>query len=186
MRLVSTLCLLLFVTGPAFAQQMALTPAMSDCPPSEPDSIEISWNGPCDNGDWLFDTEKGCRMWDWHPEPEDTVVWQGACRAGLPDGRGEARWTEHGRPIDHFVGTYRNGKREGPGYYRWNDTVSFEGTYANDVPQGRGTLRIGDVVLSGDWNRGCLAAADGKTAAIGVPRVSCGPATGPTPKVADR
>ncbi len=92
---------------------------------------------------------------------------------------------EHGRPIDHFVGTYRNGKREGAGTYKWNDSVSFEGSYANDVPQGRGTLRIDDAVLSGEWNKGCLAAT-GKTVAIGVPRASCGPAAKPTPKVADR
>ena len=49
-------------------------------------------------------------------------------------------------------------------------TVSFEGSYANDVPQGRGTLRIDDVVLSGEWSKGCLATA-GKVVAIGVPRV---------------
>ena len=41
-----------------------------------------------------------------------------------------------------------------PGYYKWNDTVSFEGSYANDVPQGRGTLRIDDVVLSGEVEQG--------------------------------
>jgi hypothetical protein len=65
--------------------------------------------------------------------------------------------------------------------------VRFEGGYANDVPQGQGVIRIGGVVLSGDWNKGCLAQA-GKVVAIGVPRTSCGPA-GPTTrqdKVADR
>ena len=113
------------------------------------------------------------------------MVWQGGCRAGQPDGPGEAQWIEHGRPIDRFVGTYRDGKREGPGHYKWNDTVSFKGSYANDVPQGRGTLRIDDVVLSGEWNKGCLTTA-GKTVAIGVPRSSCGPVGKPTPKVADR
>ena len=93
-------------------------------------------------------------MWDWHPEPEDKAVWKGACRAGQPDGPGEAQWFEHGRPIDRFVGTYRDGKREGAGYYKWNDTVSFEGSYANDVPQGRGTLRIDDVVLTRRMEQG--------------------------------
>jgi hypothetical protein len=186
MRLFPLFCSLVLLAGPACGQQLAVTPAAKpECPPAEPDSLQISWTQPCDNGDWLFDTQTGCRMWDWHPEPEDKVVWKGACRAGQPNGPGEAEWTEHGRPIDRFVGTYRDGKREGPGHYRWNDTVSFEGSYANDVPQGRGTVRIDDVVLSGEWNKGCLTTS-GKTVAIGVPRASCGPVGKPIPKVADR
>ena len=53
------------------------------------------------------------------------------------------------------------------------------------MPQGQGTLRLDDVVLSGEWSKGCLTTA-GKTVAIGVPRASCGPVGKPTPKVADR
>lgn len=185
MRLVSLVCSLFFLAGPGFAQQVALTSAKPDCPPGEPDPIQVSWNKPCEDGDWLLDTETGCRMWDWHPEPEDTVVWQGACRAGKPDGRGEARWFEHGRPIDRFVGTYRDGKREGEGRYDWNATVSFEGNYANDLPQGTGTVRIGDVVMSGEWNKGCLSSG-GKVVAIGVPRASCEATSKPSARVADR
>lgn len=185
MRLLSVVCSVLVLAGPAFGQHLALTPAKPDCAPGDPDSLQISWTTPCDSGDWLFDTQTGCRMWDWHPDPEDKAVWKGACRAGRPDGRGEAQWFEHGRPIDHFVGAYREGKREGAGHYKWNDSVSFEGSYANDVPQGRGTLRIDDVVLTGEWTKGCLATA-GKVAAIGVPRLSCGPVGNPKPKVADR
>ncbi len=187
MRLIPLFCALLLVTGPAFSQQqqLALTPAKPDCPPGEPDSLQISWTQPCDSGEWLLDTESGCRMWDWHPEPEDQVVWKGACRAGQADGEGQAQWFEHGHPIDRFAGTYRNGKREGPGEYRWNDTVSFSGSYANDVPQGHGTVRIGDVKLSGEWTNGCLS-QDGKTVAIGVPRVSCAAPAKPKPRTADR
>ena len=185
MRLISVLCCVAFFTGPAFGQQFALTPAKPDCPPGEPDSLQISWTAPCEQGDWLLDTETGCRMWDWHPDPDDKPVWKGACRSSLPEGKGVAEWFEHGRPIDRFVGSYREGKREGLGQYKWNDTVSFEGSYANDVPQGPGTVRIDDIVLSGEWNKGCLAAG-GKVVAIGVPRGSCGPAGKVAPKVADR
>src|SRR5215216_5235688 len=128
MRLFPLLCSFVLLAGPACGQQLALTPAAKpECPPTEPDSLQISWTAPCDKGDWLSDTQTGCRMWDWHPEPEDKAVWNGACR---------------------------DGKREGPGHYRWNDSVSFEGSYANDVPQGQGTLRLDDVVLSGEWNKG--------------------------------
>lgn len=175
----------LVLSAPVLAQNIALAPAKADCPPGEPDSLQVSWTAPCDTGDWLFDTQTGCRMWDWHPEPEDKAVWKGACHAGLPNGLGEAQWFEHGQPIDRFVGTYRNGKREGRGEYAWNDKVRFEGNYADDVPQGQGVVRIDGVVLSGDWSKGCLAKA-GKVVAIGVPRSSCPPATGRRDKVADR
>jgi hypothetical protein len=162
----------------ALAQQLALTPAKPLCPPGDPDSMQISWNKPCNEGDWLLDTQAGCRMWDWHPEPEDVVVWKGACQGGLPDGQGQAQWFEHGRPIDRFEGAYRNGKREGEGRYSWKQDVSYEGGYADDVPQGHGTVKIEGVVLTGEWHKGCLADG-GKVVAIGVPRASCGPVASP-------
>ena len=175
---------LLLVVGPAWADQLAFTPAKPKCPPGDPDSLQISWTAPCFSGTWLLDTEAGCRVWDWHPDPDDQVVWKGACHAGQPAGQGEAQWFEHGRPIDRFVGTYHDGKREGRGEYSWNDGVRFEGSYANDLPQGQGVIRIDDVVLSGEWNKGCLARGD-KVVAIGVPRTSCRPAA-KRDKVADR
>jgi hypothetical protein len=125
-------------------------------------------------------------MWDWHPAPEDSVVWRGACHGHLPNGQGEAQWFEHGRPIDHFIGTFRNGKRDGEGHYIWNHNVRFDGNYANDVPQGYGIARIESEVLAGEWDKGCISAG-GKVAAIGVPRTSCVPDNGKRPeKVAKR
>lgn len=164
---------LLLAGGPVWAQQVALKTVKAHCPPGEPDSLQISWTAPCDSGTWLFDTEAGCRMWDWHPEPEDKVAWKGACKGSLPDGPGEAQWHEHGRPIDRFTGTYRDGKREGEGHYVWNDAVRFDGKYANDIPQGYGVAQIEGETLAGEWKNGCLSVG-GKVAAIGVPRASCG------------
>jgi len=48
MRLIPLLCALLLVSGPALSQQrqqqqLALTPAKPECPPGEPDSLQISW-----------------------------------------------------------------------------------------------------------------------------------------------
>jgi hypothetical protein len=175
----------LLAAGPVFAQEIALTRGKPQCPPAEPDSLQISWTAPCDSGTWLFEPGVGCRMWDWHPEPEDSVVWRGGCRAGLPDGKGEAQWFEHGRPIDRFIGTYVNGKREGEGHYQWNDTVRFNGLYANDLPQGYGVVEIEGETVAGDWNKGCLKAA-GKVVAIGVQRASCGPVSGKGGEVVKR
>jgi hypothetical protein len=173
---------LVLASTSSFAQEIAAKVARSNCPPGEPDSLQISWTQPCDNGNWLLDTQSGCRMWDWHPEPEDTVMWKGGCKTGLPDGAGEAQWYEHGRPIDRFIGTYRMGKREGEGHYRWNDEVRFDGTYADDLPDGHGVLKLEGDTFAGEWKGGCFTGKDGRVVAIGVPRASCRPAGHSRPK----
>ena len=142
------------------------------CSVNEPDSVQISWNAPCLEGTWLLDTELGCRMWDWHPAPEDTATWSGACRGGAKVGYGAVQWFEHGRPIDRFEGTYIEGRRHGAGRYWWNETDWFVGFYVSDVPHGLGTASIAGEVFTGQWHRGCFKQG-GRVVAIGVPRKSC-------------
>ncbi|MCW5733688.1 MAG: hypothetical protein KIS73_06165 [Enhydrobacter sp.] len=156
----------------AAAQQMAAASTPVDCSMDAPDSLEISWTQPCEEGDWLFDTEVGCRMGDWHPDPKDRVTWSGTCRGGDKEGQGVAQWYEHGRAIDRFEGTFRNGKREGFGRYIWTPGVSYEGLYTNDVPHGFGTATLLGEVFSGTWKGGCLT-KNGRVVAIGVERASC-------------
>src|SRR4029079_8327904 len=153
-------------------QDMALAPAKPDCPSDEPDSLQISWTQPCDEGDWLLDTQTGCRMWDWHPDPKDRAVWSGACPGGKKEGRGVVQWSEHGQAVDRFEGTFRNGKREGFGRYVWTPEASFEGHYANDVPNGFGTATLLGESFSGTWKNGCFS-KDSRVVAIGVERTSC-------------
>jgi MORN repeat len=158
--------------APASAQQLSLVPT-DDCPSEEPDSVQISWIEPCENGNWLYDTVQGCRMWDWHPDPHDKASWSGACPKGKKQGRGLLQWFEHGQRIDRFEGTYLDNRREGFGRYEWNEADRFEGHYVNGVPQGFGTAHIAGKVFSGEWRNGCLR-KDGRVVAIGVPRRSCG------------
>jgi hypothetical protein len=155
----------------AFAQQLVLVPS-GDCPSEEPDSVQISWVEPCENGNWLYDTVLGCRMWDWHPDPHDTASWSGACPKGQKEGRGVLQWFEHGQRIDRFEGSYRNNRREGFGRYEWNEADRCEGHYVNGVPQGFGTAHIAGEVFSGEWRNGCLRKG-ARVVAIGVPRRSC-------------
>lgn len=154
----------------AAGQQMAA--AASDCPVEAPDSLEISWTRPCDENDWLLDTQAGCRIGDWHPNTEDRAIWNGACPAGSKQGRGAVQWYEHGHAIDRFEGTFRNGQREGFGRYAWTPAVIYEGLYANDLPNGFGTVTLLGESLSGTWKNGCLA-AQGRVVAIGVARSAC-------------
>ena len=166
-------------TGAAVAcGVLALAPTVANaeragaCDVTEPDSLGISWTDPCDEGRWLLDPQSGCRIWDWHPAPQDTATWTGACPAGRKEGRGVAQWFEHSRPIDRFEGVYRHGKREGFGRYDWPTGDRFEGIYADDLPNGRGTVTVDGVSFGGTWHRGCLVLGD-RRIAIGVPLGAC-------------
>lgn len=172
---------LMLTVLPVVAQQIALAPGKADCAIDEPDQVQISWEQPCEEGNWLLEPGVGCRMWDWHPDKQDKVSWSGSCRASLKEGKGISQWTEHGLPIDRFEGTYRNGRREGLGRYSWSTTDRFEGTYANGVPHGYGSVTLAGTTLSGEWRNGCLTVGD-KVVAIGVSRASCGQSPEHTPE----
>jgi hypothetical protein len=143
------------------------------CDAAEPDSLQINWTAPCRDGSWSLDPQAGCRLWDWRPEPEDTVTWSGACLSGRKDGRGVAQWYEHGRPIDRFEGVFRLGKRQGFGRYDWPAGQRYQGAYEADLPNGPGTVTIDGASFTGSWRRGCLVHG-AKRIAIGVPLSSCG------------
>lgn len=169
-RLATSVAVICGLLGSAPAVTEGKTP--SPCDVVEPDSLAISWTTPCDEGRWLLDTQSGCRLWDWHPEPEDTATWTGACPAGRKEGRGVVQWYEHGRPIDRFEGVFRRGKREGLGRYDWPTGERFVGTYAEDLANGTGSVIIDGASFTGTWRRGCLVLA-GKRIAIGVPVATC-------------
>lgn len=134
----------------AVAQQLALIPAAPDCPSAEPDSVQISRTAPCEEGNWLFDTQTGCRMWDWHPDMKDRAVWSGgSCPKGVKQGKSIVQWYEHGQLIDRF-----------------------EGAYKDDVPHGPGTAILAGQTFSGQWKNGCMRKAD-SVVVVGVPRASC-------------
>jgi hypothetical protein len=143
-----------------------------DCRVEEPDSVQISWDSPCQTSGWLLDTELGCRMWDWHPAPEDGGTWTGDCRSGVKSGHGVVQWFEHGRPIDRFEGTFVAGRREGYGRYAWNESDWFAGSYKDDLPDGPGTAHLAGETFTGLWHHGCFI-TDRRVVAIGVLRKSC-------------
>lgn len=142
------------------------------CRVDAPDSVQISWDSPCQTGSWLLDTELGCRMWDWHPAPKDGATWTGACHTGVKAGHGVVQWFEHGEPIDRFEGTFVAGRREGSGKYRWNESDWFAGFYKDDLPDGPGTAYLAGETFTGLWRHGCFV-KDRRVVAIGVARKSC-------------
>jgi hypothetical protein len=163
---------LIAANGMAGAKEPTPLQNGAGCLHDEPDSVQISWEAPCQDGSWLMDTQLGCRMWDWHPAPEDKVTWTGACRAGVKMGRGVLQWYEHGRAIDRFEGTFVSGRRQGLGRYVWNETNWYEGVYESDLPHGPGTAHIAGEIFAGQWKRGCFIQGT-RVLAVGVPRTSC-------------
>ena len=158
--------------GIAGAQGELTAPGAIDCSPADPDSVQISWDQPCDSGTWLFEPSVGCRMWDWHPGLSDRITWTGQCRDGAKAGWGVVQWFEHGQPIDWFEGTFVAGKRQGAGHYRWNGSDWYVGFYEDDLPDGLGTANIAGQTFSGQWHHGCFIRG-AQVVAIGIPRRSC-------------
>ena len=138
-----------FVFVSAFAQQLAMAPSQTECPSEAPDWIQISWTSTVRGRRLGAGFESGCRIGDWHPDPQDRAVWSGTCSNGSKDGPA-VQWFEHNQRIDSFEGTYRGGKREGFGQYVWNEEISFEGQYANDIPNGFGTVNLFGKTFAGD------------------------------------
>jgi len=120
----------------------AAASSAQDCNVVEPDSLQISWTAPCKDGSWLLDPQTGCRLWDWHPEPEDTATWSGACPGGQKEGAGIVQWFEHGRPIDRYEGAFERGGRKGFGRYYWPAGQRFEGYYDANLPNGQGVVTL--------------------------------------------
>src|ERR1700744_2290980 len=105
MRFASYFALFAIAVAPVSVAAEELAMAQGpECPSYEPDSLQISWTKPCEEGDWLLDTQKGCRMWDWHPDTHDQAAWSGACPGGSKEGKGTVQWFEHGQAIDRFEG----------------------------------------------------------------------------------
>lgn len=172
LRTIAAGLLAALIASGSSAQDLSAMTDPADCAPVEPDSVQISWDTPCTDGNWLFEPGIGCRMWDWHPFPSDSVTWTGQCKKNQKVGWGVVQWFEHGRPVDRFEGSFVAGKRQGAGRYTWNDDDWYVGLYGDDVPNGLGTARIAGETFSGQWQAGCFRQGD-KTVAIGVPRSSC-------------
>lgn len=168
-RMVATCGVVVMVPPLALA---AAESRVGSCDIREPDSLEINWTAPCQDGSWDLDPRTGCRMWNWRPDPEDTATWSGRCLSGRKEGHGTVQWYEHGRPIDRFEGVFRRGKRESIGRYDWPAGQSYQGAYVADLPDGQGVVTIDGASFEGTWRRGCLTHGD-RRIAIGVPLSAC-------------
>jgi hypothetical protein len=144
-------------------------------------------------GDWSIDTNTTCRVWNPHPQLNETVTWSGACVNGFAQGLGSVHWLRNNAPFETDEGEWRDGYQIGMGKQVWPtgryeggflasephgrgtfvlQSSRYEGEFRNGKPNGAGTLTTPDGSLQGNWTDGCLQTGT-KKATFGVPASSC-------------
>jgi len=144
-------------------------------------------------GGWISDAKAGCRVWNPHPQPDESMRWSGACSNGLAQGRGAAQWFRNNLPFETDEGEWRTGRQAGYGTQIWPtgryegelldgephghgtmivQGVRYEGDFRNGRPNGAGTLTNGTGTFRGTWTDGCLHDGSRK-ASFGVPLSTC-------------
>jgi len=130
--------------------------------------------------------EKGCKVANPAPKPQESVVWNGQCVDGYADGKGVLQWYNDSQPNARYEGTLRRGqpsgrgkltmpngasydgewlagKQEGKGLQSMPDGSRYEGEWKNGQPDGRGTFRdSAGALLEGEWSEGAYVGPEEK------------------------
>ena len=144
-------------------------------------------------GAFVGDLQSRCKVWNPHPQPNETVNWSGSCVNGLAQGPGSLQWLHNGKPYEKDQGEWNEGRQSGRGTQDWG-LGSYDGELVNGEPHGRGALTLqssryegefrdgkpngtGAVtnlegVFKGIWKNGCLV-GDKRKIAFGVSSSTC-------------
>ena len=144
-------------------------------------ALYIAWCAPPALAqDGFIRDEKGCKVSNPAPKPNESVKWSGNCVEGYADGKGVLQWYVDGVPSTRYEGTIRGGvlsgkgklsmpngasyegewlagKQAGKGVQVMPDGTRYEGEWKNGQPDGHGMLRnsAGETV-EGDWKDGAF------------------------------
>jgi hypothetical protein len=145
------------------------------------------------SGAFVSEAGNGCKVWNPHPQPNETATWSGPCVNGYAHGKGTVQWSRSDKPQEIDEGEWREGRQIGRGSQDWfagrydGDlldsmphghgvlslrTDRYEGEFHDGKPNGFGTATRADGVFTGSWNDGCLI-NDQKKISIGVPASTC-------------
>ena len=106
-----------------------------------------------ETGAWILDTGAGCKVWNPHPQPNETLRWSGACANGMAQGRGAAQWFRGNLPFETDEGEWREGRQSGFGTQVW-PTGRYDGELVDGEPNGRGVLIVQGVRYEGELRGG--------------------------------
>lgn len=144
-------------------------------------------------GVFLADRVSGCKVFNPHPAPDETVSWNGGCAGGLAQGRGRLRWLRGDNVIETDEGEWEQGRQWQRGRQDWTSGLyegelsngepngqgvmtlqraSYEGEFRNGKPNGIGTATTLNGVFRGVWKDGCLTDSQ-RRIAFGVSSSTC-------------
>ena len=120
--------------------------------------IDAAAQMPQDNsgkGAWIAD-KSGCRVWDFNPQPNETIVYTGACLNGVASGHGIVEWYVSGKLGQRTEGDRIEGHLNGwASIQNIYDGSHFEGEFRDDVKNGTGTYTYSNGNrYQGDWKDG--------------------------------
>jgi len=82
----------------------------------------------------LNDIHSGCKVLLKHTFTEDSIIWNGGCKAGFADGQGTMIGFSNGKESSKYIGEMKNGKPHGQGVYTFWGDRKLEGNFANGEP----------------------------------------------------
>jgi opacity protein-like surface antigen len=156
-------------------------------------AVQVQDHAQAQTGNWITDTSAGCKVWNPHPQPNESIHWSGACADGFAQGRGAAQWFRNNLPFETDEGEWRAGRQAGYGTQVWPSGrydgqlvdgephghgvmivqgARYEGDFRNGRPNGAGTLTNGSGSFRGAWTNGCFREGSRK-ASFSVPLSTC-------------
>jgi hypothetical protein len=91
------------------------------------------------SGQWITDST-GCKVWNSHPQPNESITWSGTCEGGFATGEGTVQWFLAGRPASSGTGTFREGKLHGKGVTLALNDERYQGDFVDGLRHGKGVL----------------------------------------------
>ena len=91
-----------------------------------------------EEGRWQpLENNPSCVVWNPYPQPNETVVWSGACANGKAHGRGTLVW-RHLQQEERYEGEFWTGKKHGRGVLVWANGDRYNGDFSDGELHGRG------------------------------------------------
>jgi hypothetical protein len=144
-------------------------------------------------GSFVADPKSGCKVWNPHPQADESAIWSGVCADGFAQGAGNLQWVHNGRPYEKDEGEWNKGQQSGRGTQNWSSGhyegellngeprgqgaltllgARYEGEFRDGKPNGTGTLTNLQGVFTGNWKDGCLV-GDKRKIAFSVSSSTC-------------
>ena len=102
-----------------------------------------------DDTQWIAD-ERGCKVANPFPQPDESITWSGACKDGYAHGEGVLTFLVSGREHSRYTGTLERGWAQGQGVLQFSDGSKYDGQWSQSQENGTGRRDWPD----GSWYEG--------------------------------